>query len=107
VHSLYLRHQEQIVYRKKAYPTINTLADGIMAIRARAPLGRDQLTTAHLNPDDAMSLLADSMAVDSLLLRANETVWLLGAQLHTDSSIPTGTFEIRAHLITKENPCLP
>lgn len=107
MHSLITRHIEQLVYRCPKHPSIDTLAEAIMAIRARAPLGREQHTTGHMHPDDARALLTDALERDSLLLRADDTVWLLGAELHTDTTITPGTFEIRAHLIKQERPCLP
>jgi hypothetical protein len=43
-----LRKAETLVYQGTEPPTLKLLAEAILSVRARAPLGQDQTITAHV-----------------------------------------------------------
>ena len=97
------RQAETLVYQGTEPPTLKLLAEAILSVRARAPLGQDQTITAHLSPEDGIWFVEDQLARESLLVRPSDNaVYFLGVQLHTTSEMPPGRYEIRAHIVTKE-----
>lgn len=97
------RKAETLVYQGNEPPTLKLLAEAILSVRARAPLGQDQTITAHLSPEDAIWFIEDQLARESLLVQAHSSkVFFLGVQIHTTTEMPSARYEVRAHIVTTE-----
>jgi len=97
------RQAETLVYRGNEPPTLKLLAEAILSVRARAPLGQDQTITGHLSPEDWGWFLEDQLARESLLIQPSENaIYFLGARLHATSEMAPGQYEIRGHIATQE-----
>jgi hypothetical protein len=100
-----LRKAETLVYQGTEPPTLKLLAEAILSVRARAPLGQDQTITAHVSPEDWGWFLEDQLARESLLVQPSENaVYFLGARLHATSEMQPGKYEVRADFTTQEEP---